>query len=629
MMRYLGAVALVLLIGDVADADSTEDRVRALIDSYRSGDSRGKWEVVFDPATANAPGPLVCEYSWDDGDQLRYGQLRFEPRAGAVAVLALTLVTLPKDGPSWTPEGCKVRQATMSPEVYAEFIKSAQLVVRARLARRTDPGAAPALQRQGRWHVGNIRIRVGALWDGKGDLTPAVWVEEGLVEASIQEHSRAFLLERVLARSVASLTLERVQVPVAGLVSSLRKGLASTTGWRRDLRAAFLGWLGGVEDLEALRATKSLTPVTARACRQIELLTSAESSEKGLERLLNLTADPDAGLSAWARVVGRANFTDAYKKKLARDYHQAEDWNVRNAVLEEYGRADPSDDFLRAEALKDPEPAIRAMAARQMGRWRILLKIAKDKSARRKGDGDGRLLAIHALGRFSGAKQDDIGAALARILLDDGDDVDARKEAAEAIGFLGYREAIPQLVAMLDELRPSEGRDSDSSGSRGYAMRVGVVRTLGLLRARESSDALLQVLRNGVEGENLDERGLAAVAGESLARIGDRRAESWLRQACERADANNAENKAEWHRRLRLIRAISAGDGAGILEVFDDGRVLVRASGWFGSCDRFWIDLLVDVVAVGDLRKLATARAHRKNREAAVIRAALERKAKR
>jgi hypothetical protein len=167
------------------------------------------------------------------------------------------------------------------------------------------------------------------------------------------------------------------------------------------------------------------------------------------------------------------------------------------------------------------------------------------------------------------------------------------------------------------------GGATGSEGHEDAEVRCGAVRALGLLRAQEGAGVLLGILGRGVATGNVEENGLNAVVGDSLARIGAPAAESLLVEARRIAESND---KASWDRRLQLLRAIRAGDGRGIVDAFDGGRVLVTAMGFFGPCDRFWVDLLAEVVPLDELNSMAAERRSARGREAEIVRAALAKK---
>lgn len=120
--------------------------------------------------------------------------------------------------------------------------------------------------------------------------------------------------------------------------------------------------------------------------------------------------------------------------------------------------------------------------------------------------------------------------------------------------------------------------------------------------------------------------GLASVAGEVLARVGFADASGELESALESAEADA---KGCWARRLSLLDSILGRSGAGILRAFDRGRDNFYASGCFAPCDRYWVDLLVDVVAADEIRRLATTGEGSDEANGRILRAAIAKLARR
>ncbi|HEX5030249.1 MAG TPA: hypothetical protein VFX78_02180 [Candidatus Eisenbacteria bacterium] len=597
----------VLLPGVGAIAGEAERSVQMLVDGVRSDASRAGWDVMLEAPHTVSRGPVTCEYVWDESYRLTYGYVVFVPTEAAVDVMYVMLHTIPPGGPAWSADGVSIRTATMSFDDYDVFLRSVRLVASAQLQRRpaARPDEPPASTTP---RVGSVCIRLGDIWGGRGDLTPEAW-DNGLIGSVIDEKARAFLCDRLLAITTDALSLDATDRSSDTLLRRLRAELPSVDGWRRDLRAAFLGWMGTPQDVGALLAVKPVSPAAERAVVQIETMAAARKGKAGVERMMLIAKGDDAGLRAWARLVLRSRFTSAYKDGIATDYRSGGTYRSRRAALEEYEWVDPQDTRLYREALADASAGIRAIAARRLRVTARLVELAKNKDLRGEGDFVGRLAAIRSLGDLA-IGQVMVGRVLLGIFTDEGDDVRVRKEAAEAIGRSGYGSAIPQLVAMLERPRdtvPVSLREDDAIDKETYVsrhdVRFGAARALGLLRARVGVDGLSSILKDGIVDGHVEEGGLASVAGEALARIGESTSLPLLEMARDAADGSARE---EWSRRIALAKGIASGDGEAILSAFREGREVVTLSGSFGPCDRYWIDLLSDVVRLDDLKVLAS-----------------------
>jgi transcriptional regulator with XRE-family HTH domain len=130
----------------------------------------------------------------------------------------------------------------------------------------------------------------------------------------------------------------------------------------------------------------------------------------------------------------------------------------------------------------------------------------------------------------------------------------------------------------------------------------------------------MEVVRGGLNVGELGEGGLAAVAADSLARLGKAEARPLLVEAISRTESDSRE---PWAQRLLLLESILQRDARGILRAFDGGRGNVCASGSFAPCDRYWIELLVDTLPAEELARLATETATMSDADGRLVRAAL------
>lgn len=627
-MRHLVACILFAANAITVHAGPEEARVRALVDNYRSEESRRVWDTTFEGTGAIEVDAFTAEYTWDVWWKCSYALVHFVPKTDSVEIQCIVLNSIPPDGPTWIPDGCTVKVTSISRIEYVSLLTGFALISRAALTPRAERGAPPP-PNQAPVHrpVGELQLRVGPLWEGSGVYTPDLWVENGLIEPSIDARARTLLASQLLEERLGTYKFVELASTPASVLAMLREGFSSTRGWRRDLRAALLGWLGDRSDLPMLDATFPRTLPIDRARLQLEVVEDALRSRVGLARLLDLADERDPGLRAWARTVIRAKFATPYKTKLAKEFRAARDDYSRQQLLKEYNLVDPSDEELHREALSHPSVRIRVMAADRLKAWDVLVAIAKDTSRRSGDEFQARVRAIQLLGYGPLEARRDLGRAVTEILRDKRDDVRARGAAAEAIGRAGLRAGVPAILEALEEPAPArpvvleDGRVIEPAEYEWCCdIRFGLVRAVGLLRVREGMRRLLEILRSGLNSERMEEGGLASVAGEALARIGDPDAKGELESALERA---NADAKDCWARRLSLLDSIVAGNGAGILRAFDHGRDNIYVSGCFAPCDRYWVDLLVEVVPADELKRLATTEDGMADANSRLLRAAI------
>lgn len=105
-MRHQVACILLAAGAVSVHADPEEARVRALVDGYRSEESRSAWEASFEGGETIAEGELIAEYGWDSWWKRSHALARFVPRADSVEIQWIVLNSIPPDGP------CRARGRT-------------------------------------------------------------------------------------------------------------------------------------------------------------------------------------------------------------------------------------------------------------------------------------------------------------------------------------------------------------------------------------------------------------------------------------------------------------------------------------------------------------------------------------
>lgn len=626
-MRVATALALALGCG-AAFAGDPEEMARELIEQFRTQQSKEEMEVRFSPPPWPGDRGMTCEFWWERelGPDL-FDIVSFVPRGDDVEVLELRMqVCEPRfEGVAGPWELPVLRRASLPKEAFVELGSAAQVVAQAWLTPRARPvNAVPKPSMRGVGE-GVLRLRMDEILEGRGVILVENWVL-GLIGAEIDETAKVQMCRTLLERALEGLDWKPVQ-PVESIADRLRAELATTRGWRREIRAAFLGWLGSADDAGALRAIEPSTPVIERAILQLEAVGSALKDEAGVEALLALADSRDYGLRRWAQLVAGERFKPAYQRKLERVYATSGDWEVRQAALEEYERVDPGEIRLLKLALADPVAEIRASAGARLNDATVLLPLAVDKKLVQDSDYLARIIAIRALGDLPVQTREVAGAALLGILDDTRDDCEVRKRAAEAMGHLGFHEAIPELIRLLKKpppRRPISLRDPKPIDGDAYRLmfdiRYGIIRALGLLRAKEAVVTIMEILDQAIEEEDLGDGGLPATSGEALARIGDPAARPVLQRALA---VCKPEDRESWESRLRLLQAIELRVGPEIL-LQSQGSCRIDLSGSDYAGERFWVRLLADVVDKKELMWMAEKCAAEGDSSESLVRAAIE-----
>lgn len=613
-------------------ADQPAKDVRAILDSIRSDSDREASDIEFAPGPSpSAELPLVIEL-WsqypDEGAQRFWA--RFVPNARYVEILMMYHVEYPTSVQDLGSSrgGWIVERGAISTPAYQALLSGFTLATRAVLKSRVGREAKTPPKEGDAGALGKHMFRLGNVWEGGGDwdfCAPDRCFRDG----SVNDAGKAFACGRLFRQWRGRVRLRELPGSPEDVVEGFRREMKGCPDWRREARAAYLGWEGDRRDLEALRAIRPRSPVVSRAIRQLELVDDSLHSATGLARLLDATADPDLTFRVWARRVLRSRFSRSYKAKLAREFRSSAETGEQQRLLTEFGRADPDDESLFREAIEHPSPRIRVLAAARLGSWDVLCEIARNKQSRRSEEFYARVWAIGALETVGPEVRNKVGPLLAAMLGDGGEDVRVRGAAAVAMGRMGFREAVPQLLAIVDQPlteRPVVLEEGRTMGMEEYLLmhdlRAAAIRALGLLRARESGARMRAMLAEGTAAGRLDDGGLASLAGESLARIGLAEARVDLSAAlCAAGD----DQRPSWERRLRLLDSIVAGDLEGIIAVYDGGREDLLANGSYGPCDRYWVDLLAEVARPEDLARFAERRADLADADGELVRKALRR----
>jgi len=605
--------------------DDAIARVRLVLDALRSAESVARFELHFPP-----PPPVEIHETLFEHELrsmfLEYGLLWVQPGADAVTLLRIRLLTYPLGYGSDPASGMgsTVEQARLSRSEYERMLRAVWLARHVTLVERSQVVRVPHRDDANGVVAGTVRLSLGD--HGELQATFPQPRRGPLITTEIDVDARTVLCQRVLTDALRRTRFTPCEVPRA-LLTRIRGELDTIKPWRQDLRVTLLGWFGAAEDLDVLRSLATKSPVAQQAVRRIVALTEASLDKDRPTALIELLEESEVGLREWARDVLRTRFGAAYRTELERRYDNEPDAERRRAILREFRRIGHGDTRLSQKGATDPSSAIRVFSAYDLGDTDALMRVAADKTLRGTDeDVRARCSAVFFLtcdGRAPD-RRDVIGTLLSAILRDTEDDVRVRHAAALGLGSLGYAEGVPVLLGLLGQSRDKSpvyltnndasdrrGRDASTAEALSYELlddiRLGAVAALGLLRAREGEGVLLSMLTRELGSESSSAAALALEIGEALARIGSRRAEDLMRSIVEESAAPE---RPLWERRLRLLRAVLAGDPVGMLDAEHSAP------------PAFVVRLLAEAAAIDKLTALAEQyREDRDEREALIRRA--------
>ncbi|HEX5137071.1 MAG TPA: hypothetical protein VFY93_08875 [Planctomycetota bacterium] len=575
---------LLLAVCASAAADDLAEEVRAFIDRHRAPASLASYETVVADAPAPPADRLRLEYRV--GNYVySCGLLSLTRRGDVVDLLRVDVrvadpaTPLP---PGFEP-GVRIARATVPHAEFDRMLKKVALVRGARLRQREDT----EVETEGTVSfaisgAGRLRLEVGDGTPLEVVLEPAG--AEVVIQDTIDDRGRALLLLDLIEDEADRWPVE--EADAKGVSERLAGDLGEVDDWRRRLRVVALGYLGRAEAMPALRRLERDAYVDA-ALAQIRISSQCEGAGAAPAALLDLVAKGHPLLDSWARHLLAARFPDGYIAAI-RARLEAEDPSVRADALTELERLAPDDLEPARRAREDPHACVRAEAARILGDANALLLIARDKTLAGE-ESMARGSAIIYLTWLDQPRDgrewveppgdcDVTGKALVAILRDESEGFDVRAKAARGLGDLGYRPAIPDLLATFGAGPTRHWRRWELASEAAYA--------LGQVRAKEAVMPFVRALHGG-QGDPA----YRSTVGIALAEIGARRGMPALRRQREigRADPTQI---AWWDASIALLDAIQRRDAMAILE-------RVRGS------PRFPSTLLADVFTGEELRALA------------------------
>jgi HEAT repeats len=467
----------------VSETDLVEE-LRRYIDGHRPD----VYETVFD-GTAVAPVDRL-QVEWQDDDFSSYTFVAIAAHGDTADVVMVEsepwfwhLVHNVAKGQSVDPMECQwaggawASRATIPRGDFDLLARKVALVERARSHRRPEPKVP----------------FTSAVWAGSFSvcLDGRAPIERGCFNADLaaplDDAARALLITWLVLQEVAKWAPKDVLDPEA-VAPLLLKDLAGTSlPWQRPARIRALGRLGCSTAVPVLERLEPAGQDVNTALAQIRLIQECRGAKRAPVPLMDLAASRKK-LQPWALALLAERFPDACRAVLYRRF-DSRSREQRDQSLSDLHAFDPADLTLARRARKDPDERLRVRGAVMLDDWELLLALTRDAAVLE----EVRFDAIHALTdlRYSRTKgwseppgdRQIVGQALIGLLDDTSPEI--RRWAAGGIAALGYREAVPALLATLGSAL-SEPVDGDRAAALASA--------LGYLRSKEAIQPLGEAL---------------------------------------------------------------------------------------------------------------------------------------
>ncbi len=562
--------AALLLVVAAAEAGDAREEARAFVERFRSEEARHAARVVVPHVALPADHAVRIEYRYGD-HVISYVLLRFAEEGETVRVLRSTYVTYLSDvgPPPFAKVGLKVDEARIPRADGDAFAHRLLLLGSARIEGEAE-GEADGERGEG---GGSIRVEVGTSLRRGVPMAPTR--RGDALGDRIDDGGRGllwFAYATVCQRGWRFEPVADAEVVAVDMLADLLE----VNGWRRDLRLLSLGWLGHEPAMPKLSQLDRNEPFVNVAMHQIELAAQCRTSPTPppmFEKLLNWSFP---GVSEWAHEQLRRRYPAAYKGELGKLFGSPKPAD-RLRALREIGELDPTDLSLARRALGDPAAEVRVEAARMARDDEVLLAITRGA----KEDEDARCTAIIYLTWEYPPWADPriVGPALVAVARQKGAGARVRCAAAEGLGCIGYRDAIPALLTLL--ARPGAAEDPFDD------LVAHAAAALGYLRAREAVEPLVRLFDAPPRMyENRRQE-----IGNALARIGDPRGITVLERAL--AAAEGEAERSWWQDAVTHAQAIQARDASTLFRV-----------GLGGGCPGYAVRLFADLFDLGELRSL-------------------------
>jgi len=572
--------------------DESSARVREFIEARLTDDIRKSHQIVL-PGPPSFETDILTFESVTGGDMPTYCCLiaRAADRAAIVWRLEVRAHASSLPDPPGYRSGCTTAIAEVPVPQLHSLLRDLLLLKGAGLVRSHDGAKLPGRPSTGA-RYGRVRVEIGRTWEFEDEISPFEFVRL-LADEGIGATALARLLLEYVREATDAWAFRPVTPAEEGaLCAELLRTIPAAAGFRQRFRVLALGALGyePAADLLAQLATSKCSEA-ALAIRQIDLRRRYFTGVKPPPELRDAVLSGDPWLANWAKSLVLSRSTEDYKRLLRSAFVGATQAG-RLFALEELAALDPADTSLAADAITDSAPQVRIEGARLLRRPDILFDAIASKAI--VGE-EGVLSRQAAIGCVSWeltpiGDTRASGDLLRAVLLDATDDVRVRQAAAEATGHLMDTRAIPDLMRVVQSSVPrqpvylGEHREIDVAEYLSLDdVRIGAVRALGMLRAKEAVGFLVEYLARPPDEHEESLRDEMAFA---LARIADKRAEPVLRRLRREAAPEDAA-RGDWL--VRFFNAVRERDLATILE-YDN------------SSPRSHAALLLDLFSLDELR---------------------------
>ncbi len=557
-----GLLLLTLTASILAPA---QDVAGKLVRGLQTDGSYARFAVAF-PALAALPlreSELAIRI--DNGGIVEYWYLRFLPGRDVTRVQRL-IVYAPVDVAARDDMepffSATEYAATVANAEYLTWLEVFRLLETAVLRRRSAEQLVPAGQKPPRTPAAiPMEVRLGGTavreWAGAfPDFTP-----DGTIEAEIKDSDRALLVWRSVENFNRLLDWKREKDHGPSLYAA-RRVVDAGVSPMSDVCCMVMAALGDPEDVAAISRLVPASRCASRASALLELLGEARRSPQGIVRLVGSIDSPDALLSEWARTRARSEFPWAYGLRLAKQFREAPDEKTRLELLRDPALLNYGGKEIEDLALGGSTASVRVGAARVLGRVSVLLEAARDKRLSEPATGSARIEAIFGLEstRAGTAEFQEACKLLEAMAADPADSLPARCAAAEVLGSLNCRTAVPTLLRLMGQgVDGGVGNPPSSPGP----LRRAAVNSLGRMRVREGTGYLLTLLSHWRPDDFVEEVKLADAAGIALARIGEPSALATFEAY---AAFNDEGSRGQWQERERSVRALNTRDADQLLE---------------------------------------------------------------
>jgi len=571
-------------VEEPGEEDAAVTAVRQFIDSFRSGPGRKEVELRLPKTLPKARPHDALEVESRVGYHVfRNELLRFVPGEEACAVERLTYTAALSPDLVWPgtedeveeQSGVRFECATMPRADYDRLCRELAAIRGASLVpRKYDLDA-------GRYGTSTASgyARLAFEKDGRAEavsegIVPVHPPGEGTVLRAIPDDLRRLLLwRRVVDR------MDVVAFEPAGLAPILLDRLCrdiASAGQREAPRLRFrISVLGEAGYRPARKALAALAQRDDQwsdrvrvALAQIDVL----NAEDRKAAVIEAAGHESRAVRDWAARRMRKDHPNEYRAFLEKNLDSRFP-STRERAYEQLLKMEENGRPLLERGLKDPSGRIRLACATRL--WelapdpsiaKVLLDVARDRTLTSRFDFSSRVVAAQIVGGLGPpVEPEPVRRALTRMLVDGKEDVLVRGGAAEGLGRLGSRKAIPVLREQFNKPPPDDavymGAGYDF-GRHGYLqsddMRGPIAEALAMLAAEEAVPDLAAFL---LAEPRIGEQNLRPRVGAALAALGTPETARAALET-ERDRHERPSDREEWDRMIERLELLNARGGA-------------------------------------------------------------------